>query len=601
MTRLMSIVVMCALLATGANAQSRVPESGLAAEGDGRWPEALQIYHSELRRDPTLTELWLRVADIEARLGHAEESIAALERAATTDPGNAPILSRLSQAYAAAGRATAAVRAIEGALATQPGNEDYLRAHAKLATWAGDYRAAAATYQTLRQRHPEDSDLTLAFARVSVWDGSTDAAASAYREYLNSPLSSPDAWLELARAESWRGNYSAALDALHEYRVLVGETTAYSRELAGTLARAGRPREALRHLDTLLAASPDDYELNVSRTIALAGLRRQGDARSSLMTADTLRPGQAETRAAESVLLSLLASSVGPSTTFYGDSDGLRTFRVTPRADVGFNTDTRLHGGYEYVDLLARSGTGLEQVSGETTATVDHTWGGLTQRLGAVTLGGTIGQAEMESHRMATYSALVRFASSDRFAASMERSSLFAAISPRTAGLGIERLNHRVQVDWSPAFRYHVALDVSHDELSDGNARWEVFVAPRVAVARRQRLNLDLGLLVHQFGARYDFDNGYYDPHRYEYYSVVVSPYWKVSENTGVGMSGGFGGQRDDSSPTFRFGGNASVEATFGIYERWLLKVSGSTTSNRRLDSGAFQGYSGGIVLLRRF
>ncbi len=78
---------------------------------------------------------------------------------------------------------------------------------------------------------------------------------------------------------------------------------------------------------------------------------------------------------------------------------------------------------------------------------------------------------------------------------------------------------------------------------------------------------------MHQFGAKQDLDNGYYDPHRYEYYSVVVSPYLKVSENTGVGMSGGFGGQRDDSSPTFRFGGNASIEATFGIYGRWLMKV----------------------------
>jgi Flp pilus assembly protein TadD len=601
MIRLLSIAMVSVLVGSAAAAQSRIPESGLAAEGDGRWTEALQIYQDELRRDPRMTELWLRVADIEARLGRTDESIAALERAASIDPGNAPILSRLSQAYAAAGRATAAVRAIEAALATQPANEDYLQAHAKLATWAGDYRAAATTYQRLRQLHPEDSELTLAYARVCVWDGRTDAAASALREYLNSPLSSPDAWLELARAESWRGNYSAALDALSEYRVLAGETPAYSRELAGTLARAGRPREALKHLDTLLAASPDDYELNVSRTIALAGLRRQGDARSSLMTADTLKPGQAETRAAESVLLSLLASSVGPSTTFYGDSDGLRTFRITPRADVGFNTDTRLHGGYEYVDLVARSGSGLEQVSGATGATVDHTWGGLTQRVGAVTLGGTIGQAQTESHRMATYSALLRFTSSDGFVASIERSSLFAAISPRTAGLGITRLNHRAQVDWSPALRYHVVLDMSHDDLSDGNARWEFFVSPRVAVVRKQRLNLDLGLLVHQFGARQDLDNGYYDPHRYEFYSVVMSPYWKVSENIGVGMSAGLGGQRDDSSPTFQFGGNTSVEATFGIYERWLLKVSGSTTSNRRLDSGAFQGYSGGIVLLRRF
>ncbi len=176
---------------------------------------------------------------------------------------------------------------------------------------------------------------------------------------------------------------------------------------------------------------------NVSRTIALAGLRRQGDAIPSLKTADTLRPGQAETRAAESVLLSTLASSVGPSMTFYGDSDGLRTFRVTPRADVGFNSDTRLHGGYEYVDLLARSGTGLEQASGETGATVDHTWGGLTQRLGAVTVGGTIGEARMESHRMATYSALVRFASLGPLRRLQSSAVLCLPRSPR-ARLGIE-------------------------------------------------------------------------------------------------------------------------------------------------------------------
>ena len=54
-------------------------------------------------------------------------------------------------------------------------------------------------------------------------------------------------------------------------------------------------------------------------------------------------------------------------------------------------------------------------------------------------------------------------------------------------------------------------------------------------------------------------------------------------------------------SSAFRFGGNASAEATFGIYERWLLKVHGSTTTNGRLESGAFRGYSSGLVLLRRF
>jgi hypothetical protein len=98
-----------------------------------------------------------------------------------------------------------------------------------------------------------------------------------------------------------------------------------------------------------------------------------------------------------------------------------------------------------------------------------------------------------------------------------------------------------------------------------------------------------------------DFDHGYYDPRRYEYYSVIVAPYWKASENIGVAISAGLGPQRDDASRSFTLGMNSSAEATFGIYREWMLKVHGSVTNNRRLDSGAFQGTSGGVVLLRRF
>jgi hypothetical protein len=128
-----------------------------------------------------------------------------------------------------------------------------------------------------------------------------------------------------------------------------------------------------------------------------------------------------------------------------------------------------------------------------------------------------------------------------------------------------------------------------------------VLFSPRAAIRRSQRLNLDLGVLAHQLGAATNLDNGYYDPRRYEYYSLVVLPYWKVSDNVGLAITGGIGGQRDDTSSTFRVGTNASAEATFGIYRRWLLKVYGSTTNNRRLESGAFRGTSGGVTLLRRF
>ena len=83
---------------------------------------------------------------------------------------------------------------------------------------------------------------------------------------------------------------------------------------------------------------------------------------------------------------------------------------------------------------------------------------------------------------------------------------------------------------------------------------------------RTQRLNLDLGVVVSQLRTTTNFDNGYYDPRRYQYYAVTAYPYWKVSETIGAGLSLALGVQRDDFSPRFRFGGNASGELTFGIF-----------------------------------
>jgi tetratricopeptide (TPR) repeat protein len=589
------------VVAGPARAQSDTPVAGLVAEGEARWEDALRIYRAQLQHAAGPVELWLRIADIEARLGRPQESIAALERAAAMRPGQAHISSRLSQAYAARGHARAALRAIEGALAVEPGSAEYLRAHATLATWAGDYGAATRSYRKLRQLHPQDSVLALALARVSVWNGSSDAAASAYRDYLNGPSPIAEAWLELARAESWRGNVVGALEALQEFRDRFGLTDAYARERVYVLARGGRPRQALAELGPMLAATPNDYELNLSRTIALASLQRHGAAASSLTDIDILKPGHDDTRAAASLVRSLLGSSVGPAGTFYSDSDGLRLLRTAPRFDLGFKSDTRLDGVYERTQLEARVGSGLEHISGARSATVEHGSAGLSQRLGPLVVGATIGRAVAESHSMLTHGAFVKFRPADTFAVSVERSSGFAIISPRTASLGLGRTTHRATVDWTVSTRYHLALEGSHEDLSDGNARWQIYVAPRVAIARSQRVNVDVGLLLHQFGARENLDHGYYDPRRHEYYAVVLSPYWKVADSVGIGLSANLGGQRDDASGAFRLGRQAAIEAALGIYGPWLLKIHGTTTNNRRLESGAYSGISGGVALVRRF
>ena len=146
-----------------------------------------------------------------------------------------------------------------------------------------------------------------------------------------------------------------------------------------------------------------------------------------------------------------------------------------------------------------------------------------------------------------------------------------------------------------------MSFDGTYQRVSDGNSRWELAVTPRRTFARTESMNLDVGASVYTLSAAQNLPNGYYDPRRYEQYSAVVFPYFKFSENVGVGLSLGAGIQREVPAAGFRFGGNASAEATLGVYRPWALKIIASATNNRRAESGAFHGFGGSIALIRRF
>jgi len=183
----------------------------------------------------------------------------------------------------------------------------------------------------------------------------------------------------------------------------------------------------------------------------------------------------------------------------------------------------------------------------------------------------------------------------------VERHAGFFIISPRTAALGLTQVGHRLSLGWAPDARWMVSADGAVQRISDGNQRYEIQLGAHRSVARTQRMNLDLGVATYQLGTSKDLANGYYDPKRYESYSAVVLPYFKLGENSGLGMTLAAGLQRDTSSRSLHAGGNGSAELSIGIYRPWVLKLRASATINRRLETGAFQGYSGGVVLIRRF
>jgi len=506
-----------------------------------------------------------------------------------------------SQAFAAANNPKAALEAVEEALKLLPQQLEYLRARATIATWLGDYRRAQDSYRRLALLQPEDAEIVLAYARVSAWGGDTNTAVDSFRHYLTLHADVPDVWLELARTESWRGNYAAAVEALDTYKSQFGVSPAYSRELAAVMTGGGSPNRAEAVLTPLLRQTPEDYELSVTHTIALAMQRRSREAFASLDNLKRLGPERRETHDAARVLRTLLASSADAQVTVYGDSDRLQTQEVAPSAAVALRSGTRFSAGYIQTRLDARRGSGLDTRNGASSARYEQTWASVAQKIGRVTLGGEAGYAKANAHERITYVVNADVRAGDRLQFSLERADGVFVVSPRTVDMRLTQSGERLHIDWSPTLRSHVGWDSSYQELSDGNTRWTFTLSPRRSVARTAKFNLDLGVSAYQLRTERNLDNGYYDPRLYEQYSATAFPYFKVTENIGLGLMAAAGAQREGRSNDFAPGGTLTTEATVGIYQPWVLKVIGSSTINRRLETGAFQGFSGSVVLVRRF
>ena len=582
-------------------AQPPVPEAALAAESTARWDDAVAAYRTILEREPARADLWVRIADIEARRGDLNACIGALRQAVTHQPSAPALYARLSQAYATGGWGVQALRAIETALALKPADPTFLRARATLATWTGEYRTAEETYRTLSTLEPGDVELALLHARVSAWAGDTDEAVREYLRYLAGKPTDAAAWLELSRAERWRGNYRGALVALDAYEVRFGTNASFEAEMAAVLASAGRPQAAEHLLTPLLSDTPNSYELLLTRTLALAEQRRARAAFGSLDAARDVSPNRPETESAARMLRTLLASSAESPFTVYSDSDALQIARFAPQATAALQTGTSFKAGFERAELDARAGTGLNALDGATSVWYEHTFAGVAQRFGGVTLSGQAGYARDQHDVHHTYAVAVDSILADSLRLSFSRAFAPFVVSPRTVSLGITSTTNRVQFDWTPTVESHVVFDGSYDELSDGNRRWEMTISPRLATARTSHLNLDLGVSAYRLETAHDLADGYYDPRRYESYAATAYPYFKIRESIGVGVVLAAGIQRGTESPSFHFGGNATAEMTFGIYQPWALKIRSSATVNQRLTSGAFRGFGAAATLVRRF
>lgn len=584
-------------------ADGALPDNGFRAEQEGRWEDAAAIYREALRLQPDQISLWLRVADIHARLQQPALAADALEQAALLRPGDAALWSRLSQARAVADDKERAYAAIERAVALEPDNPDHLRAQAQLAQWANHNAAAADSYRKLLTLAPQDATARLGLARLRAWGGQTDAAVGEYRTYLETNPQDKAVWLELTKTEGWRGDYPGALADLDQYRERFGEDRTSQEQRARALAWSGKSADALAITDGLLQATPDDPEVLTTRVIALQQANRIDESLATLGTIEAIRPDSPETRSLRQYLRNPLRSFIRLGMNYSSDSSDLHIAPVTLDGELALSPRTRLLAGVESQRLTGVVGSGLDTIHGGDSADYRRLWGGVSHRFSpAVAAELRLGAANADgNHAFTEYRAVLDLHPSDDWIVRPQLERTLHAVSPRATSLHIERESLALQARWTPGLRYVVDASVSRDNYSDGNSRWEVVLAPRRVMWRTQSVNVDLGLSGTWSGFDKNLNNGYYNPAQFRRYAVTSFVYWKLSDDNGVSLALSYGAQKDDTMDAYQTGGDAVLQGFFGINRDWFLRVYGSLNYNMQAASGAYRNNNIGFVLTRRF
>lgn len=530
------------------------------------------------------------------------DDIEALRSRAVSAPDEAGPWFRLAQAYAAGDKPGQALEACARAAALKPGNIEIRRHCSHYAEWSGDLPASIEHFEKLLDLAPGDDEALLGAARARSWSANLRRSANYYRRYLDIRPDDPDAWIEYARVRAWQGNFAVALKVLEEYRDRFGDSELYREEKARFLAWDNRPRESLSIIAPLLREEPEDYERLYTRAVAQAIDHRTDEALEIIESLKRLRPDSRDTQLLERTVRTPTRSTVSAGWHYYDDSDNVKIQGGRFDARLRLTPEASLTAGVTWDHLHADTGSGFETIEDEQRIRYSSAWVGGAYRFNpVVAVSGRIGRTDIDTTGDLTpYEVGLDLRPVDEVELSLLRRRELYALSPRSVSLGIEREHNALTVNWRPGYRYTVESILSYDELSDGNTRKELVLAPRRTMLRTGAYNMDLGGHFNWMAFEDDIDNGYYDPERYRRYAASFFGYHKLSEERGLSVVATAGFHKDDEMNDFEFGYDVVGELTLGLYGDWMsvLRVD---YSDRYQQFSSYDGWNARLEITRRF
>ncbi len=496
-----------------------------------------------------------------------------------------------------------ALVSINEAVSLAPNTIRYLNSQLQIAGIANDSFVAAEAATQIYTLEPTDENL-LSLARAYQWNNRLDKSATYYQQYLGRHMEQKEVWTEYAQLQVWLGRYADALALLASYKDKFGTDTSYLDVKSQALSWGERPRDGFVILDSILKNTPNDYNANYTKTVALSKNLQPVEAVESLVKVEKTRPEAVQDN---TFLRKYITTDLRPSVTaglqYYSDSYHVSDRTGTLNGEYHLTPVSGLDAQVRMDALHATNGSGYQQDNGEEKAYYRSAMIGYNSRTSQnFAYRAAIGGAKAENQNDVTYKVTALWSPLNTFSLNMGYGHDFYVISPRTVGRGIKDNRAEMSMHWEPTMKMFIDASAQNDWLSDDNRRWEINIAPKMLVARTQYWNLDVGPTARFYGYTNQYeDHGYYSPKLIQAYYASGYFYWKKSDNDGVGLVISAGTVHDSYANTSKLGGGAALEGIFGMYKDWMLKANMSVDYNSRYTNQSYIGTNYSIFLTRRF